>query len=423
MALESGTYISDLNPSNPVSTDGLAQADDHLRLLKSTLQATLPGLTGAVTSTHTELNLLDGATVTTSELNVLDGATVTTAELNILDGVTSTAAELNLLDGATVTTAEINVLDGVTVTTAEINVLDGATVTTAELNTLDGITSTTSELNLLDGATVTTAELNVLDGITSTTGELNKLDGYTGNVSDLNLLSGLQAGGLSNTELSRVNGVTSSIQTQLDNKQNTVNGAASTVTSSDLTASRALISNSSGKVAVSAVTSTELGYLDGVTSSIQTQINTISSVPAGVIVMWSGANNAIPSGWAICNGANGTPDLRDRFVVGSGSTYATGATGGASTVTLTSSQMPAHNHSATSVSTVTDPGHTHDYKGQTGSSGSGVSSRDSVNTTLTTDSATTGITVSTSTSIGNTGGGQAHENKPPYYALAYIMKT
>jgi len=139
--------------------------------------------------------------------------------------------------------------------------------------------------------------------------------------------------------------------------------------------------------------------------------------------MWSGANNAIPSGWAICNGANGTPDLRDRFVVGSGSTYATGATGGASTVTLTSSQMPAHNHSATSVSTVTDPGHTHDYKGQTGSSGSGVSSRDSVNTTLTTDSATTGITVSTSTSIGNTGGGQAHENKPPYYALAYIMKT
>ena len=85
--------------------------------------------------------------------------------------------------------------------------------------------------------------------------------------------------------------------------------------------------------------------------------------------------------------------------------------------------MPAHNHSATSVSTVTDPGHTHTYKGQTGSSGSGVSSRDSENTTLTTDSATTGITVSTSTSIGNTGGGQAHENKPPYYALAYIMKT
>ena len=277
---------------------------------------------------------------------MLDGATLTTAELNILDGVTSTAAEINLLDGATVTTAEINVLDGVTASTSEINVLDGATLTTAELNTLDGITSTTSELNILDGATVTTAELNVLDGITSTTGELNKLDGYTGNVNDLNLLSGLQAGGLTNTELSRVNGVTSSIQTQLDNKQNTVNGAASTVTSSNLTASRALVSNSSGMVAVSAVTSTELGYLDGVTSSIQTQINSISSVPAGVIVMWSGDSSAIPTGWAICNGANGTPDLRDRFVVGSGSTYATGATGGASTVTLTSSQMPAHNHSA-----------------------------------------------------------------------------
>ena len=397
MALETGTYISDLNPSNPVSTDGLAQADDHLRLLKSTLQATLPGLTGAVTSTHTELNLLDGATVTTAEINVLDGVTATTAELNILDGVTSTAAELNLLDGATVTTAEINVLDGVTASTSEINVLDGATLTTAELNTLDGITSTT--------------------------GELNKLDGYTGNVNDLNLLSGLQAGGLTNTELSYVSGVTSDIQTQLGNKQATLTGAATTISSSDLTANRALISNSSGKVAASVVTSTELGYLDGVTSDIQTQINNISSVPTGVIVMWSGANSDIPTGWVICNGANGTPDLRDRFVVGSGSTYATGATGGASTVTLTSSEMPAHNHGATSVSTVTDPGHTHTYKGQTGSSGSGVSSRDSENTTLTTDSATTGITVATITNVGLTGGGQAHENKPPYYALAYIMKT
>ena len=249
MALETGTYISDLNSSNPVATDGLAQADDHIRLVKSTIKATLPGLTGAVTSTHTELNTLDG---------------------------------------------------------------------------------------------------------------------YTGNTADLNILSGAAAAG---------------------------------------------------------VTGTELGYVNGVTSALQTQINNISSVPSGVIMMWSGSNSSIPSGFVLCNGSNGTPDLRDRFVVGSGSTYATGATGGASTVTLTSSQMPAHNHSATSVSTVTDPGHSHTYKGQTGSSGSGVSSRDSENTTLTTDSATTGITVSTSTSIGNTGGGGSHENRPPYYALAYIMKT
>lgn len=74
-------------------------------------------------------------------------------------------------------------------------------------------------------------------------------------------------------ELNYVDGVTSNIQTQLNGKQATITGGATTIASSNLTASRALISNSSGKVAVSAVTSTELGYLDGVTSAIQTQLN------------------------------------------------------------------------------------------------------------------------------------------------------
>lgn len=74
-------------------------------------------------------------------------------------------------------------------------------------------------------------------------------------------------------ELNYVDGVTSNIQTQLNGKQATITGGATTIASSNLTASRALISNSSGKVAVSAVTSTELGYLDGVKSAIQTQLN------------------------------------------------------------------------------------------------------------------------------------------------------
>ena len=62
MALESGTYINSLNAANPVSTDGLAQADDHLRLIKSTVKATFPNVSGAVTATHTELNYVDGVT-------------------------------------------------------------------------------------------------------------------------------------------------------------------------------------------------------------------------------------------------------------------------------------------------------------------------------------------------------------------------
>ena len=107
-----------------------------------------------------------------------------------------------------------------------------------------GITATAAELNVMDGVTATAAEINKLDGVTATTAELNYVDG-----------------------------VTSNIQTQLDAKQATVTGAATTITGSNLTASRALISNGSGKVAVSDVTSTELGYLDGVTSAIQTQLD------------------------------------------------------------------------------------------------------------------------------------------------------
>ena len=92
MALESGTYINSLNASNPASTDGLGQADDHLRLIKSTVKATLPNLSGAVTADQSELNVLDGYTGNTADLNILSGADtagVTSTELQYLNGVTS----------------------------------------------------------------------------------------------------------------------------------------------------------------------------------------------------------------------------------------------------------------------------------------------------------------------------------------------
>ena len=80
MGLETGTYIDSLNSSNPGATDSVAQGDDHIRLIKSTVKATFPNLTGAVTSTHTELNKLDGGTATTAELNYIDVATLGTVE-------------------------------------------------------------------------------------------------------------------------------------------------------------------------------------------------------------------------------------------------------------------------------------------------------------------------------------------------------
>ena len=114
MALESGTYIDSLNSSNPASTDALSAADDHLRLIKSTVKSTFPNVAGAVTATHTELNLIDGVTASTLELNILDGVTATAAEINVLDGITATVQELNKMDGVTATFSEINHVDGVT---------------------------------------------------------------------------------------------------------------------------------------------------------------------------------------------------------------------------------------------------------------------------------------------------------------------
>jgi hypothetical protein len=80
MGLETGTYISDLNSSNPVAGDPVNEGDDHIRLVKSTVKATFPSITGAVSATHTELNLLDGVTANTTELNYVDITTLGTAQ-------------------------------------------------------------------------------------------------------------------------------------------------------------------------------------------------------------------------------------------------------------------------------------------------------------------------------------------------------
>lgn len=99
MALESSTYIDGLNASNPAATDSLSQADSHMRLIKSTVKATFPNVSGAITASHTELNIVDGLTASTAELNTLDGVTSSASELNILDGVTSNASDINSLNG------------------------------------------------------------------------------------------------------------------------------------------------------------------------------------------------------------------------------------------------------------------------------------------------------------------------------------
>lgn len=234
-------------------------------------------------------------------------------------------------------------------------------------------------------------------------------------------------------------------------------------------------------------------------------------VPSGAIIMWSGSVANIPNSWSLCDGTNGTPDLRDRFIVGAGGAYAVAAVGGANTVTLAVENIPAHGHAGS-----TGTAGAHDHGGATGSNGShshttgsagghshttgtngshghtgsansagshshglklestssvhpvGVASRIKYDVnedrfvTVSTESAgnhshslsinsngahTHSVstvsdhthTVSTASAhthtigtggdhthtvtVENTGGDQAHENRPPFYALAYIMHT
>ncbi len=126
---------------------------------------------------------------------------------------------------------------------------------------------------------------------------------------------------------------------------------------------------------------------------IEASVTVKGWTPPGGIIEWSGAVTDIWPGWALCDGSNGTPDLRDRFVVGAGSGYAVGATGGEAAVTLTVAQMPTHSHTYSMVS------------GEGGSikmEGSNFGSY--------------------TRNTGPAGEGKAHENRPPYYALAYIMR-
>ncbi len=126
----------------------------------------------------------------------------------------------------------------------------------------------------------------------------------------------------------------------------------------------------------------------------------ISAFVSGMIMLWSGSEASIPSGWVLCNGSNSTPDLRNRFVVGAGNSYGVGNTGGADYVTLTVDQMPSHGHTAYTYGGTWNNSLPIRYAPSKAQSGYG-----------------------TTEPTNSTGGGQSHENRPPYYALCYIMKT
>lgn len=133
-------------------------------------------------------------------------------------------------------------------------------------------------------------------------------------------------------------------------------------------------------------------------------------IPVGGIILWSGAQNAIPYGWQLCNGSAGTPDLRDKFVVGAGSTYAVGATGGAASATPS-----AHAGAAVAAHAA----HRHPTKNGAGTqAGSSFNSWDAtVPNNETADNSST-----LDHSVTQPAAHSAIATLPPYYALCWIMR-
>jgi len=151
--------------------------------------------------------------------------------------------------------------------------------------------------------------------------------------------------------------------------------------------------------------------------------STGTTIPTGVISIWYGSIGSVPSGWYLCDGSNGTPDLRDRFVIGAGSTYSVAATGGSATHTITTAEMPSHSHTATTTST--DSGHAHTFIYQNSSTPGGGSAINTVagGNSGSTSTASGNAVITSTTTVGSTGSGTAFSILNPYYALAYIMKS
>jgi fructose-specific component phosphotransferase system IIB-like protein len=284
-----GNVTIEVGKGSIILADGAgsgAAVTDFTAAVQNVTDLSSPFNVGAtsVTTSGAELNLLDGSAAgainnskaviygSSGEVNAttlqISGTsiTATAAELNYVDGVTSAIQTQINGKQATITGAATTIDDtDLTASRAVISNASGkvavSDVTDTELGYLDGVTSAIQTQINNKQATITGAATTIDDtDLTASRAVISNASGKIA-VSDV-----------TDTELGYVSGVTSDIQTQLGGKQATITGAATTIDDTDLTASRAVISNASGKVAVSAVTDTELGYVSGVTSAIQTQL-------------------------------------------------------------------------------------------------------------------------------------------------------
>ena len=207
--------------------------------------------------------------------------------------------------------------------------------------------------------------------------------------------------------------------------QNNVTANSDVTTNGNVTTNRNLTTNGSVTANGDIIANRNVTISGNI--SAQNYVNNATGngpVPKGGIIMWSGNVGQIPIGWALCDGTKGTPDLRDRFVVSIGHKYNIGDIGGADSIALDTTQMPKHKHIA--YGTISGGAHSHTFKVwndqiNTGPypEGSDVASN-AYNASTNTDGAHTHN--ANTIQISYSGQGKPFENRPPYYALAYIMK-
>jgi microcystin-dependent protein len=459
LTFSSNVQAPTVNANVITATDGFVMVDITNRQLQGTLHGnvvatTLSGaltgnvvgdLTGNVTATTLTGNLTGNVSATVAQATNFSSANVviTGGYINNLANISGTLTTTTTLNS--ITTYSTNFSSGNILVTG--GTLTGLTnFSTAVGQSTDFSTSnihatggTLINLTTFSGTTgqatnFSTSNIHATGGTLVGLTEFSATTGQATNFSTSNI----HATGGNVTELTTFSGTTGQATNFSAGNIIVASGNISNITGANNTFTAANLVNST------ATTRTA----NDVSTAIATTAFVHSVLPTGIIVMWNSTAASIPLGWQLCNGSNGTPDLRDRFIVGAGTTYAFGDTGGSASVTLAANAMPIHSHvlsgalttgsAGSHTHTLTDPGHAHSGTGS-GSFPSGRYGPDPIpapSSTTPTSTSFTGISIAsaldhvhsvtlsgnTQTAGGSGGTTQPHENRPPYYALCYIQK-
>ena len=390
----------------------LNELDENFTYLENLVPALAVAAGTVITASQPNITAVGTLTV----LNCSGTVTAGTVTAGILNGTLSAASQPNITEIGTLTNLTVtNTLLAGTVTATTVGTPGGSLIGTVATPAQPNITSlgTLSALSVSGTVTAGTVSATGVSGTTlsgTLTTALQPNITSIGTLSSLTVSGNISGGNLSGSLIAGT--VTTAAQPNI-----TSLGTLSSLTVSGTASAGSLsvsgVSTLSGIVTAPTAANGTSNTQVATTAFVSNSLTTV--IPSGVILLWSGSVATIPTGWVLCNGSNGTPDLRDRFVIGAGSTYNPGTTGGSANAIVVS-----HTHTATSV--VTDPGHAHSYNAPSGTDDGGFSGSvvDNI-VSATTGSAVTGITVATT--IASTCSSGTDANLPPYYALAYIMKT